>query len=72
VQELLRRSTIRVKLETYIQAVKRSTAQERVIALLFPEKNAGNVSFAWTNSIFLYLSGAFLYSRKNGALSVSS
>jgi integrase len=39
-QELLRHSTIRVTLDTYTQAVtaEKRTAQEAVVALLFPEK----------------------------------
>lgn len=39
-QELLRRSTIRVTLDTYTQAVttEKRNAQEAVVALLFPEK----------------------------------
>ncbi len=40
-QELLRHSTIRVTLDTYTQAVtaEKRTAQEAVVALLFPEKH---------------------------------
>jgi hypothetical protein len=39
-QELLRHSTIRVTLDTYTQAVTtaKRTAQDTVVALLFPEK----------------------------------
>ena len=39
-QELLRHSTIRVTLDTYTQAVtaEKRTAQEAVVALLFPER----------------------------------
>jgi hypothetical protein len=39
-QELLRRSTIRVTLDTYTQAVtnEKRNAQEAVVSLLFPEK----------------------------------
>jgi site-specific recombinase XerD len=39
-QELLRHSTIRVTLDTYTQAVttEKRSAQEAVVALLFPEK----------------------------------
>jgi integrase len=39
-QELLRHSTIRVTLDTYTQAVTtaKRTAQDAVVALLFPEK----------------------------------
>jgi hypothetical protein len=39
-QELLRHSTIRLTLDTYTQAVTtaKRTAQDAVVALLFPEK----------------------------------
>jgi len=39
-QELLRHSTIRLTLDTYTQAVTtaKRTAQDTVVALLFPEK----------------------------------
>src|SRR6266481_5053046 len=39
-QELLRHSTIRVTLDTYTQAVttEKRSAQEAVVALLFPQK----------------------------------
>jgi hypothetical protein len=40
-QELLRHSTIRVTLDTYTQAVtEKRSAQEAVVALLFPRKIA--------------------------------
>jgi integrase len=38
-QELLRHSTIRVTLDTYTQAVT-TTAQQAVVALLFPQKTS--------------------------------
>jgi site-specific recombinase XerD len=43
-QELLRHSTIGVTLDTYTQAVttEKRTAQEAVVALLFPQKTAGS------------------------------
>ena len=49
-QELLRHSTIRVTLDTSTQAV--TTAKRtagRGSRTIVPRKNAGNVSYAWTN-----------------------
>jgi hypothetical protein len=71
-QELLRHSTIRVTLDTYTQAVttEKRKAQEAVVALLFPGKNARKVSSFQTDSHRVYPFRGFLCLPRDGAYSV--